>query len=81
MIPLYAPAIQQAIEQGNLAKMKQLLLYAEQHVAEWGDLTSALEVLQRQISQLKEDAHFRDIPTISAELEDIGPVVSITTGP
>jgi len=54
MIPLYAPAIQQAIKQGDLTKMKQLLLHAEEHVAEWGDLTSALEMLKRQISRLRD---------------------------
>jgi hypothetical protein len=50
---LYAPAIQQAIQDGDLAKMKALADYASEHLSEWGDVQSALEGLKAEIARLE----------------------------
>ncbi|ADV84350.1 DUF1843 domain-containing protein [Terriglobus saanensis] len=49
----YGVAIQQAVASGDLQKMKSTLLTAEKHVADYGDVSSALEVLKIEIAKLE----------------------------
>jgi Domain of unknown function (DUF1843) len=53
-VPPYGPPIQQAIAKGDLARMKQLAVEAEQHLAQAGDVRSSLEVLKIEIAKLEQ---------------------------
>jgi hypothetical protein len=50
-VPPYGPPIQEAIAKGDLAKMKQLAAEAEQHLAQAGDVSAALEYLKIEIAK------------------------------
>jgi hypothetical protein len=50
-VPPYGPPIQEAIAKGDLAKMKQLATEAEQHLAQAGDVSAALEYLKIEIAK------------------------------
>jgi uncharacterized protein DUF1843 len=50
-VPPYGPPIQEAIAKGDLAKMKQLATEAEQHLAQVGDVSAALEYLKIEIAK------------------------------
>jgi hypothetical protein len=50
---LYAPTIQSAIAEGNLQRMQQLASQAEQQLAQYGDLRSAVEILKIEIAKLQ----------------------------
>jgi hypothetical protein len=56
-IPLAGGAIQQAIVIGDLAKMKAVAAQAQQHLAEYGDVRAALEVLKIEIAKLEVPGH------------------------
>ncbi len=58
-IPPYGVAIQEAVASGDLAKMKEAAQQAEQYVREWGDVSSALEVLKLEISKLEKKPYSR----------------------
>jgi len=58
-IPPYGVAIQEAVASGDLAKMKAAAQQAEQYVREWGDVSSALEVLKLEISKLEKKPYGR----------------------
>ena len=49
----YGPAIQQAVASGNLKNMQAVAKAAEQHLAEYGDVSSALEALRIEIAKLQ----------------------------
>ena len=49
--PPYGVAVQQAIAQGDLAKMKQVAADAEKHLQQAGDVRSALEYLKIEIAK------------------------------
>ena len=49
----YGPAIQQAIVGGNVRTMKAVAKAAEKHLAEYGDVRSALAVLKAEIAKLE----------------------------
>jgi Domain of unknown function (DUF1843) len=51
--PLYAVSIQNCIAQGDLAKMKTLVVEAEKHLADHGDVSAALEVLKTEVAKLE----------------------------
>jgi hypothetical protein len=53
-IVAYAPAIQEAIASGELARMHQALELAEQHMEEFGDVHTSLEVLKIEIAKLEQ---------------------------
>jgi Domain of unknown function (DUF1843) len=53
--PLYAPPIHHCIARGDLAEMKKLLVEAEEHLKEHGDVRAALEALKIEIA--KAEAH------------------------
>jgi hypothetical protein len=50
-VPPYGPPIQEAIAKGDLAKMKQLATEVEQHLAQAGDVSAALEYLKIEIAK------------------------------
>jgi hypothetical protein len=52
-VPLYAATIHSAIAEGNLQRMQQLEKQAEQQLAQYGDLRSALEILKVEIAKLQ----------------------------
>jgi hypothetical protein len=52
-IVAYAPAIQEAIASGDLARMRDAHALAEQHMEEFGDVHTALEVLKVEIGKLE----------------------------
>lgn len=58
-IPPYGVAIQQAVASGDLAKMREAAQQAEAYVKEWGDVSSALEVLKLEISKLEKKPYSR----------------------
>ena len=49
--PLYGVTIHQAIASGDLARMKEVLRQAEQHLAEYGDVQTAVELLKLEIAR------------------------------
>ena len=49
----YGVAIQQAVASGDLQTMKSILQTAEEHIATYGDVSSALEVLKIEIAKLE----------------------------
>ena len=53
-VPPYSPPIQEAIAKGDLARMKQLAAGGEQHLAQTGDVRSALEYLKIEIAELEQ---------------------------
>ncbi len=58
-IPPYGVAIQEAVASGDLARMKEAAQQAEQYVREWGDVSSALEILKLEISKLEKKPYSR----------------------
>jgi len=50
-IVMYGVVIHQAIASGDIEKMKAVAKEAEQHLAEHGDVTSALSVLKGEIAK------------------------------
>jgi primosomal protein N' len=58
-IPPYGVAIQEAVASGDLSKMKEAAQQAEQYVREWGDVSSALEVLKLEISKMEKKPYGR----------------------
>jgi hypothetical protein len=50
-VPLYGVTIHKCIAGGDLQKMKDLCAEAEQHVATYGDVSAALEVLKSEIAK------------------------------
>jgi len=57
VVVLYGTAIQDAIAKGDLAEMKELLLEADKHLGEWGNMPTAVDMLKVEI--LKEEAKLR----------------------
>jgi len=51
-VPLYGPAIHHCIARGDLAEMKKLVLEAEQHLRDHGNVAAALEALKIEIAKL-----------------------------
>lgn len=52
-LPPYGVAIQQAIAGGELAHMKSVAAAAEEHLKQYGDVRSALALLQLEIAKLE----------------------------
>lgn len=50
----YGNAIHQAIATGDLAQMKATAKLAEQHLAQHGDVSAALEALKVEIAKLQQ---------------------------
>lgn len=53
IITLYAAGIQQAVATGNLEEMRRVAQEAERHLAEYGNVPVALEVLKTEIAKLE----------------------------
>lgn len=51
IVPLYGVTIHHCIADGDLAKMKQLLSQAEKYLAQYGDVSAAVEVLKIEIAR------------------------------
>jgi phage shock protein A len=51
MILLYAAGIHHACASGDLQEMKRLQKQAEDHLSEYGDVRTALEVLKAEIAK------------------------------
>lgn len=49
----YGVAIQQAVASGDLAKMKAAAAAAEHHLAQYGNVSAALEALKIEIAKLE----------------------------
>jgi hypothetical protein len=49
--PLYGVTIHHCIAGGDLAKMKELAVEAEKHLAEHGNVSAALEALKIEIAK------------------------------
>lgn len=58
-VPPYGVAIQEAVASGDLTKMKEAARQAEEYTREWGDVSSALEVLKLEISRLEKKPYSR----------------------
>ena len=52
-MPLYAVSIHHSIASGTLDDMKQLCKEAEDHLAQHGDVSAALEGLKAEIAKLE----------------------------
>ena len=52
IIMLYAAGMQQAAASGDLARMRQLAAEAEAHLAQYGNVAAALEVLKVEIAKV-----------------------------
>ena len=52
-VPPYGVAIHQAIAGGDLAQMKSVAAAAEAHLKEYGDVRSALAILNAEIAKLE----------------------------
>ncbi|MFZ2405897.1 MAG: DUF1843 domain-containing protein [Methylobacter sp.] len=52
-IPLYAATMQEAAASGDLKKMKDVCLQAEEHLKNAGDVSAALQVLKVEIAKLE----------------------------
>jgi len=50
---MYGTGIQEAIAKGDLRKMKALLRQAQDHLKEYGDIPTAVEVLKVEIAKLE----------------------------
>lgn len=50
---LYAVVMHQAAAKGDLTEMKTLAAQAEQHLAQHGDVSAALEALKMEIAKLE----------------------------
>jgi len=51
IVPLYAATIHHCIGEGDVNKMRQLCAQAEKHMADYGDVGTALEVLKAEIAK------------------------------
>lgn len=54
MVVLYAVGIHEAAASGDLERMKTLARQAEEHLAEYGNVSAALEVLRAEIAKLEQ---------------------------
>jgi Domain of unknown function (DUF1843) len=52
-IKVYGVPMRDAAAKGDLAEMKALAAQAQQHLAEHGDVSAALEVLKLEIAKLE----------------------------
>jgi hypothetical protein len=52
-VPLYAVTIHHCIGEGDLPKMRQCCADAEKHLADYGDVSAALQVLKAEIAKLE----------------------------
>lgn len=59
VVPPYGVAIQEAVASADLTKMKEAARQAEEYIREWGDVSSALEVLKLEISKLEKKPYGR----------------------
>ena len=50
---LYGPSIHQCIARGDLNEMKKLVVQAEQHLKDHGDVRASLELLKAEIAKLE----------------------------
>jgi len=50
--PLYAVTIHHCIAKGDLAEMRKLVMQAEEHLRDHGDVSAALEALKVEIAKL-----------------------------
>jgi len=50
-VPPYGPAIHQAIASGDVDEMRRLARETEQHIAEWGNIPLALELLKVELAR------------------------------
>ena len=48
---LYGPVIEEAIARGDVDEMRRLVKKAEQHIAEWGNIPLALELLKVELAR------------------------------
>jgi len=53
---LYGPPILEAIAKGDLPRMKQLVVEAEEHLKQAGDVRAALEYLKIEIAKASRTA-------------------------
>jgi hypothetical protein len=51
--PLYAVTIHHCAAGGDLAEMKKLVTEAEEHLAQYGNVSAALEALKIEIAKLE----------------------------
>jgi hypothetical protein len=54
---LYSPTIQEAIAKGDLPRMKQLVVEAEEQLKQAGDVAAALEYLKIEIAKASKPGH------------------------
>lgn len=59
MVPPYGTAIHEAIGSGDLDKMKAVARQAEEYLAEYGDVSAALETLRFQIAKQERGGKYR----------------------
>jgi hypothetical protein len=72
--PPYGPPIVDAIARGDLAQMKALVVQAERHLREHGDIKALLEVLKVEIA--RKEAHVgRHQPESPPPNPDYGPPI------
>jgi ATP/maltotriose-dependent transcriptional regulator MalT len=50
----YGPAIHEAIASGEVDKMREVLKSAEQHLAEHGNVSAAIETLRAEIGKAEQ---------------------------
>ena len=48
---LYGPVIEEAIARGDVDEMRRLARETEQHIAEWGNIPLALELLKVELAR------------------------------
>lgn len=56
VVPPYGVAIQEAAASGDLKKMKAVAKQAEEHLAEYGNVSAALEALRLEIAKAERKA-------------------------
>jgi cob(I)alamin adenosyltransferase len=52
-VPLYAATIHHCVSKGDLDEMKALVIKAEKHLKDHGDVAAALKALQAEIAKLE----------------------------
>ena len=53
-VVLYGPVIDEAIARGDVDEMRRLVREAEQHIAEWGNIPLALELLKVELARAEQ---------------------------
>lgn len=53
VIKAYAAALQEAIAEGDLARMHEVARLAEEHMREYGDVSTNYELLKVEIARLE----------------------------